>query len=911
MPMNDTTTDGDQTYTITVSVGATADTVYLTIPDRTISVINADDDIPGFTVSKTQATTQETPTQDTFTVRLNKQPTAAVTIPITSSDISEGLVGTSVTEKLATLSLSFTTTNWSTAQTVYVHGVSDAVDDGNQTYAVTVGAPSGASEYAALLSKSVSVTNEDDDTAGITVAAGAPTLVTSENGTIATFTVKLNTEPASSVTVPVTSGNPAEGRLSSGAQNGLATVNLTFTKDDWNAAQTVTVTGQDEAGTPVPSDNEAYNVTVGKATGDALYASLAAQAVHVLNTDNDTAAVIVPAVGGTPLQTRETGTRTATFTVAINKLPAADLLVPITVSDVTEALVQGGESPTTPLATLNVRFTAANWQDTQTVTVIGQPDTTADGNQPYSITVGAPTGDAAYSGVAAQVVDATNVDTNVAGFTVTPTSLWAYEGGAVKTFTVALNVKPETTVTVPVSVGATDEVLVAGGGSGGLFVQSLNLTFTPINWSTPQTVQVQSVADHIDDGDFSVGVTVGPTAAAAGTPFDGLPQKSVSVLSADQDASQILISPASVSTTEAGGTATFTVTLASIPMGTVTIPISVDDDSEALLSSGGSQAVSLSLSFTGSDWNQPKTVTVTGQQDGELDGARPFKITLGKTTGGDSFYNALQALIVTGTNADDEVGVSEGTPTPVALTLGTPRAGQVGPSSSSYYVVTATNGSFVSVGVAGLSAGVTLTVDDDGNYAAGTLCTVTVASASGSCLAMVPLGGTLYVRVSTASIAGAGYVLTAAPRQVYTSTDVPKAIPDGNSTGVTSSLVVSGGATFDHEGHGAALGDAHLRQRPHADPHLPDGHAGDPRPERRGIWLQLHRHHVGRRGLDLDLLWDCAVHRAVPAAPGALGGRRSGRERNVAAQGRGLLLVVHGLHHGLHAGGLVTRPPRA
>ncbi len=139
VPRNDTTTDGDQTYTITVSVGATTDTVYLTIPDRTISVINADDDIPGFTVSKTQATTQETPTQDTFTVRLNKQPTAAVTIPVTSSDISEGLVGTSVTEKLATLSLSFTTTNWSTAQTVYVHGVSDAVDDGNQTYAVTVG----------------------------------------------------------------------------------------------------------------------------------------------------------------------------------------------------------------------------------------------------------------------------------------------------------------------------------------------------------------------------------------------------------------------------------------------------------------------------------------------------------------------------------------------------------------------------------------------------------------------------------------------------------------------------------------------------------------------------------------------------------------------------------------------------
>jgi hypothetical protein len=70
----------------------------------------------------------------TFTVVLNTQPTANVTIGLSSSDASEGTV--------APTSLTFTAANWSTwPQTVTVRGEDDAQVDGDDTgYTIATGA---------------------------------------------------------------------------------------------------------------------------------------------------------------------------------------------------------------------------------------------------------------------------------------------------------------------------------------------------------------------------------------------------------------------------------------------------------------------------------------------------------------------------------------------------------------------------------------------------------------------------------------------------------------------------------------------------------------------------------------------------------------------------------------------------
>lgn len=215
-PQDDTQRDGNQLYSITVGVSTTTDATYANVPDCAIQVTNTDDEGPGFTLSKATASTSESSGSDTFIVRLNAPPSATVTIPVEVSDVSEGLVsgGSSPKTPLARITLSFTTANWNVPQSVTVIGQDDVIDDGNQTYSVSVGSPGGAAEYAALSAQTVAVTNLDDDAAGITNTVASVPLLTSEGGITATFTVQLNTEPIADVTVPVVSGNSAEGLLS-------------------------------------------------------------------------------------------------------------------------------------------------------------------------------------------------------------------------------------------------------------------------------------------------------------------------------------------------------------------------------------------------------------------------------------------------------------------------------------------------------------------------------------------------------------------------------------------------------------------------------------------------------------------------------------------------------------------------
>ena len=118
---------------------------------------NSDNDAVGITVSSTSGlVSTEAGGAATFIVVLDTQPTASVTIGLSSDDTGEGTVSPST--------LTFSTGNWSTAQTVTVTGVDDAVADGNQSYTiVTAAAASSDTSYSGLNASDVSVTNSDND----------------------------------------------------------------------------------------------------------------------------------------------------------------------------------------------------------------------------------------------------------------------------------------------------------------------------------------------------------------------------------------------------------------------------------------------------------------------------------------------------------------------------------------------------------------------------------------------------------------------------------------------------------------------------------------------------------------------------------------------------------------------------
>ena len=80
----------------------------------------------GFTISSISGNTTESGGTATFTVKLNSQPTSNVSVAVSSSDTSEGTVSPS--------SLTFTTSNYNSAQTVTVTGVNDSSIDGTLVF---------------------------------------------------------------------------------------------------------------------------------------------------------------------------------------------------------------------------------------------------------------------------------------------------------------------------------------------------------------------------------------------------------------------------------------------------------------------------------------------------------------------------------------------------------------------------------------------------------------------------------------------------------------------------------------------------------------------------------------------------------------------------------------------------------
>ena len=98
-------------------------------------------------------------------------------------------------------------------------------------------------------------------------------------------------------------------------------------------------------------------------------------------------------------------------------------------------------------------------------------------------------------------------------------------------------------------------------------------------------------------------------------------------------------------TTEAGGTARFTVALTSQPSDTVTLSFASNDPTEG--------TVTPNITFSTANWNQPQTITITGIDDTDDDGDVAYVINT-SVTSLDTRYSALVSGAVAVTNQDDD-----------------------------------------------------------------------------------------------------------------------------------------------------------------------------------------------------------------------------------------------------------------
>ena len=202
-----------------------------------------------------------------------------MTIGVSSNDANEGTVSPT--------SLVFTSDNWNAvSHIVTITGIDDDLDDGDQPFFIVLAAATSTDgNYDTLDPADVSVTNTDNDTAGFTISAISGD--TGEDGSQATFTVKLNSQPTDDVTIAVSSSDEGEGTVSPAS--------LTLTFADWDASiHIVTVTGIDDG---LADGGVTFTVVLAAASStDGNYNNLDPDDVTVTNTDNDSVGFTIGSV---------------------------------------------------------------------------------------------------------------------------------------------------------------------------------------------------------------------------------------------------------------------------------------------------------------------------------------------------------------------------------------------------------------------------------------------------------------------------------------------------------------------------------------------------------------------------------------------------------------------------------------
>jgi hypothetical protein len=231
------------------------------------------------------------------------------------------------------------------------------------------------------------------------------------------------------------------------------------------------------------------------------------------------------------------------------------------------------------------------------------------------------------------------------------------EDGTTDTYTVVLRQAPTSPVTVALAPGA------------GLQVAPPSLTFTAADWNVPQTVTVSAVDNNVDDGTRTD--SIAHTMSSLDPLFNSSDPYSIAVTIADDDEAGITIAPTEdLSLTEGDAGDSYQIVLNSQPVADVTF---------TLTATGPVVLSDTTLTFTPANWNVPRTVTATSEDDGELEGTESGSVSQ-SVASLDPLYDGQALPTFAVTIADDDRGV---------IVTGSPSVSEAGGSAGITLVLSA------------------------------------------------------------------------------------------------------------------------------------------------------------------------------------------------------------------------------
>ena len=646
----------DRTVTVSVSTG----TLTATSLDGGASgsgsgqITISDDETQRLVFSRETVSVTEA-SEETYTVKLGSAPTASVEVTISGHASTDLTVDTDSGTDGNQTSLTFTTSNWNSAQTVTVTAGED--DDAANEAAITLSHSASGGGYGSV-SGNVTVNITDNDAKGLTFSS---TAVSVTEGSGATYTVRLATAPTSSVTVTVSGHGSTDLTVDTDSGTNGNQTTLTFTTSTWNSAQTVTVTAAEDDDTT----NETA-ITLAHAASGGGYNGVSGN-VTVNITDDDNPLVNLSVNNGGAV----TEAGTLTITAEVSQAPAGrSLAIPVQrVAANSTAVAADFSLNGTPAGTITV----ADGATTGSITLTATNDSADEVAETLRLELGTlPTG---YARGATPHVDIVITDNDATTVTLSVPDGQATEGNSSATagirLTLGRGLVAGEALAVPLTfsggTAGTDFTLALSGSPTGVTFASgtSTVTFTgPQSGTTATTANLTlTPADDDDANDRTVTVSTGTLTAtnlAGGASGSGSGQITIS----DDETQRLVFSRTTVPVTE-GSEATYTVRLATAPTSSVTVTVSGHGSTDLTVDTdSGTNGNQTTLTFTTSTWNSAQTVTVTAAEDDDTTNETAITLAHAASGGG---YGSVTGNVTVNIMDDDDPPTAPSAPTGVTV----------------------------------------------------------------------------------------------------------------------------------------------------------------------------------------------------------------------------------------------------
>ncbi|MBQ8036017.1 MAG: hypothetical protein IJ268_03405, partial [Proteobacteria bacterium] len=441
----DNVIDADQKYTLTLTT-VSEDPEFNGL-SQSIEMVNKNVDTVGVKIEADNLQTTESGGSASFSAVLKAKPASDVTFVVSTSNAAYGVIDGAVENKLT---VTFTPENWDTPQEIKVVGVDDEENPNAEEHKYQVTFEKTVSEdeaYNGLDIAPIDVLNLDNDIADVFVSLSE--IVTEENAhDPVNINVRLGLAPQAKVNFSVMLLESKDSSKVTDEAVLISEEEFSLDKDSYKEGRTISIQGVDDH---IIDGDQDYFVRLRVSSNDDDYNKVGDKWIPAKSIDKNIAGLLMSASDTSVSEDMST----VDISVSLTSIPASDVSLAVSSSDLSELTV-------TPDS---LTFTPENWNTPQVVKARGEDDQIVDGDIVSKVSFKASSEDKNFDALE-DAIEITTLDNDVAMIVVADKGVSVAENsGEVISLTVSLSAAPDAPVNVVMKSSDESEIKILGSSS--------------------------------------------------------------------------------------------------------------------------------------------------------------------------------------------------------------------------------------------------------------------------------------------------------------------------------------------------------------------------------------------------------------------------------------------------------------